>query len=248
MIKNFKRNDIQNTPFVATKPWVLTSFINQDLVIVEEKPQEIPVAQEFVDYEGGDELPILNRECNIALEQQDPNKTLYEEGKKIDGIFYPESDLKNNTGTFQRLVYNQIKNAFYNDWNNPTKMFGMENIDFQTSNIKKFLSDQFRVFTIPKNYFGEKMLENTILLVDNALDDNFQITDDGFGNIIAKQNLFSRVQEIRKFENRIDELASSSFCDSFYTDIESRQAGVTGSYYGSSNTSSYLLPTNCQPW
>lgn len=248
MIKNLKRSDIQNTPFVATKPWVLTSFLNQDLVIVEEKPQEIPVAQEFIDYEGGGELPILNRECNIALEQQDPDNVLYEEGQKREGIFYPEEDPKNNTGTFKRLVYTQIKNAFYNDWNDPTKIFGMENIDFQTSDVKKFLSDEFRVFTITKDYFGEKILENTVLLVDNALDDNFQIIDDGKGNVIAKQNLFSRVQEIRRFYNQITLSTTSSVCTSYYTNIETRQSGITGSYYGSSNTSSYLSPVNCQPW
>jgi hypothetical protein len=247
MLKNLKRSDIQNTPFVATKSWVLTSFINQDLVIVEEKPQEIPVAQEFIDYEGGDDLPILNRECNIALEQQTPDDVIYEEGQKQEGIFN-ETDPKNNTGTFRRLVHNQIKNAFYNDWNDPTKIFGMENIDFQTSNIKKFLSDEFRVFTITRDYFGEKMLENTILLVDNALDDNFTITDDGDGNIIAKENLFSRVQEVRKFNNRITNSITSSVCTYYYTNIESRQSGITGSYYGSSSTSSYLPPANCQPW
>lgn len=247
MIKNFKRSDIQNTPFVATKPWVLTSFQNQDLVLVEEKPQEIYVAQEFIDYEGGDNLPILNRECNIALEQQNPDSVLYDEGQKREGMF-SENDPKNNTGTFKRLIYTQIKNSFYNEWNNPTKMFGMENIDFQTSNIKKFLSNEFRVFTIPKNYFGEKMLENTIILVDNALDDNFQITDDGKGNIIAKENLFSRVQEVRRFYNRINASTTSSVCSFYYTNIDSRQSGITGSYYGSSNTSSYLSPVNCQPW
>lgn len=247
MIKNFKRSDIQNTPFVATKPWVLTSFQNQDLVIVEEKPQEIPVAQEFIDYEGGDGLPILNRECNIALEQQDPDNVLYEEGQKKDGMFY-ETDPKNNTGTFKRLIYTQVKNAFYNEWNDPTKIFGMENIDFQTSDTKKFLSDEFRVFSISKDYFGEKMLENTILLIDNALDDNFKITDDGKGNIIAKENLFSRVQEVRRFYNKVDSSITSSVCTYYYTNIESRQSGITGSYYGSSSTSSYLSPVNCLPW
>lgn len=247
MIKNFKRSDIQNTPFVATKPWVLTSFQNQDLVIVEEKPQEIPVAQEFIDYEGGGDLPILNRECNIALEQQDPDNILYEEGQKQEGMFY-ETDPKNNTGTYKRLIYTQIKNAFYNQRNDPTKIFGMENIDFQTSDTKKFLADEFRVFTIKRNYFGEKMLENTILLVDNALDDNFQIVDDGKGNIIAKENLFSRVQEIRYLSNLVEKVESNTHCDFLYTDIESRQSGITGSYYGSSSTSSYLSPVNCEPW
>lgn len=247
MIKNFKRSDIQNTPFVATKPWVLSSFQNQDLVIVEETPQEIPVAQEFIDYEGGDNLPILNRECNIALEQQDLDNILYEEGQKHDGMFN-ETDPRNNTGTYKRLIYTQVKNAFYNDWNDPTKMFGMENIDFQTSDIKKFLSDEFRVFTITRDYFGEKILENTVVLVDNSLDDNFQIVDDGKGNIVAKENLFSRIQEVRKFYNKITDSITSSVCTSYFTNIETRQSGITGSYYGSSSTSSYLSPVNCQPW
>lgn len=248
MIKNFKRSDIQNTPFVATKPWVLTSFQSQDLVIVEEKPSEIPVAQEFIDYEGGAEFPILNRECNIALEQQDPNKVLYEEGKKRDGLFYPETDPKNNTGTFKRLVYTQIKNAFYNNWNNPTKMFGMENIDFQLSETKKFLAEEFRVFTITKNYFGEKLLENSVMLIDNALDDNFQITDDGRGNIFAKNNLFSKVQEVKPANLNFMFKNTSSYCNNYYLNIESRQSGITGSYYGTTSTSSYYPAVNCQPW
>jgi hypothetical protein len=260
MIKNLKRSDIQNTPFVATKPWVLTSFQNDDLVIIEEIPQEIPVAQEFIDYEGGDDLPIINRECNIALEQQTPDQILYEEGEKINGLFNPDGDPKNNTGTFKRLVYNQVKNAFYNQWNDPTKIFGMENIDFHLSETQKFLSDKFRVFTISNKFFGEKMLENSILLVDNALDDNFRIVDDGKSNIFARENLFSKIQEVRKFYNKVNPSITSTFCDYYYQDISSRQAGTqggtsgtsgtsgTGGYYGTAGTHGYLPPINCQPW
>lgn len=36
MIKNFKRNDIQTTPFVATKPWVVSSFQNNNVLILEQ--------------------------------------------------------------------------------------------------------------------------------------------------------------------------------------------------------------------
>jgi hypothetical protein len=237
MIKNFKRSDIQTTPFVATKPWVLTSFLNQDGVLIE-GTDEVFVAEEFIDYEGGDDLPILNRECNIATEQQIDDRVLYEEGEKITGTFYPDSDPKNNTGTYKRLVYNQIKNAFYNNWQNPTKMFGMENIDFQLSDTKKFLSDNFRLFNVSKNFFGEKMLENSIVLVDNALDDNFKIVDDGNGNIIAKENLFSKIQEVRKFNNKINVDLTSDICDHYYTDINNRQ----------SKTDTNWSPTSCQPW
>jgi hypothetical protein len=248
MLKNFKRSDIQTTPFVATKPWVLTSFHNDDLVLTEttSSTAEIPLAEEFIDYEGGDDLPILNRECNIALEQQVDDKVLYEEGENVTGIFYPESDPKNNTGTYKRLLYNQVKNAFYNQWNDPTKMFGMENIDFQLSETKKFLADNFRLFNVSKDYFGEKLLENTVILVDNSLDDNFQIVDDGKGNILARENLFSRVQEVRHFYNLINPTVTSSYCDSYNSDIEARQAGVTGSY-GTASVE-FWPPTNCQPW
>jgi len=247
MLKNFKRSDILTTPFVATKPWVLTNFHNQDVILLEQSRSiEIPVAEEFIDYEGGDYLPILNRQCNIALEQQVDDTVLYEEGEKITGTFYPDSDPKNNTGTYKRLIYNQIKNAFYNTWNNPTKIFGMENIDFQLSETKKFLSDKFRLFNISQEQFGEKVLENSLVLVDNALDDNFEIVDDGKGNILAKENLFSRVQEVRRFFNSINLTTTSSYCTSYYTDIESRQ--TNSGPYGTAGTGSFLPPSNCQPW
>jgi hypothetical protein len=144
-------------------------------------------------------------------------------------------------------IYNQIKNSFYNTDNNPTQIFGMENIDFQLSQTKKFLADNFRVFNVPRELFGEKMLENSIILIDNSLDDNFEIVDDGNGNIVAKKNLFSRVQEVRKHYNDINPLNNTDFCQDLYTDIESRQAG-TGGPYGTSGTSGKLPSSNCQPW
>lgn len=253
MIKNFKRSDIQTTPFIAIKPWVLTSFHNQDLIIVEEKPVEIPVAEEFVDYEGGDDLPIINRECNIALEQQVDDKVLYEEGEKITGIFFPDAEPKNNTGTYKRLVYNQVKNAFYNSYNDPTKMFGMENVDFGLSKTKKFLTEYFRLFNISREQFGEKMLENSIVLVDNSLDDQFEIVDDGSGNIIAKENLFSRVQEVRSFTNSVAPTITNTVCDGYYTGLADRQAGEIGTSgivgaYGTAGTSGMWPPSGCLPW
>lgn len=262
MIKNFKRSDLQTTPFIATRPWVLTSFEKQDLLIIEEKPLEIPVAQEFIDYEGGDELPIINRECNIALEQQTSNNDIiYEEGQKIDGNFYPDADPKNINGSFKRLVYKQIQNSFYNKWNDPTKVFGNENIDFQLSKTQKFLTDEFRVFTISQKFFGEKILENSVVLIDNALDDNFEIVDDGHGNVMAKENLFSKVQEIRKFYNNVSPNETSNFCSYYSENIATRQAGLqggtsgdvgtsgTGGPYGTAGTSGdWGSIQNCQPW
>ena len=224
MLKSIHQSDIQVTPFVTTKPWVLTRFHNQDVLVTEPYSSSIyvipvPIAEEFIDYAGGDTFPLLSRECNIALEQQVDDTVLYEEGQKIEGTFYPESDPINNTGTYKRLVYNQIKNAFYNEYNDPTKIFGSENIDFQLSEIKKFLTDNFRVFNISKQQFGERMMENTIVLTDNTLDDNFEIIDDGNGNIFASPNLFGKVQEVRHFGNFINNTITSSYCDSYYSGI-----------------------------
>jgi len=202
MIKNFRRSDIQDTPFVATRNWVLGSFHTEDNLILEQSASigiEIPLALEFIDYGNGDNNPVVNSDCNLSLQKQPNDQASYEEGLKIGGTFYPGIDPVNPSGTFKRLVYSQIRNAFYNTYQNPTKMFGLENIDFQLSGIKKFLADRFRVFTIDRELFGEKMLENSVILIDNSLDDNFVITDDGQGNIIAKENLFSRVQEVRPF-------------------------------------------------
>lgn len=223
MIKNLKKSDVLTTPFVVTKPCILTALHNDDLLLVEEITASIYVAQEFIDYQGGENLPILNRECNIALEQQTRDEVLYEEGEYIQGTFDVNSDPKNNTGTYKRLIYHQIKNSFYNDYNNPTKMFGLENIDFQLDKVNKFLSTKFRVFTIPKDMFGEKMMEDSILLVDNSLDDNFTIEDDGYNNILAKENLFSRVQEVRQINNLVNLTGSNPTCDYYYTDIQNRQ-------------------------
>jgi hypothetical protein len=91
------------------------------------------------------------------------------------------------------------------------------------------------------------MLENSIILVDNSLDDNFEIVDDGCGNIVVKNNLFSRVQEVRPFYNLINTAVTNSYCDYYYTDIETRQAG-SGLPYGLLGTGSYLPPTGCLPW
>lgn len=215
MLKNFQYGDIQVTPFTAIKTWDLLNTHKDDLVLIEEPSREIFVAQDFIDYSNGLETPILNRECNIALEQQTPDVVLYEEGIKKDGFFYPDQEEQNINGSYKRLVHTQIKNAFYNTYQNPLQIFGLENIDLQSNKTQKFFSDYIRVFTIPRQIFGEKIIEGSISLVDNSLDDFYTITDDSCGNLIAKENLFSKVQEARHFNNILT-TGSNSYCV-FYT-------------------------------
>ena len=80
-------------------------------------------------------------------------------------------------------------------------MFGLENIDFGLGQTNRYLSDNFRIFNVPKYVFGEKILENSVKLIDNSIDDIVYINDDGHGNLIAGTNLFSKQQEIGNFDN-----------------------------------------------
>lgn len=210
MIKNINRKNILTTPFVAMKGWELTNVDSQEVVLTELTGSEEPVALEFMDYTTG--MPFVNRECNIALEQQSSDLAIPEAGVKGTGTFFPDREETNQkTNTFKRLVHTQTERAFYNDYRNPLKIFGIDNIDFPLSKIDRFISNEFLMFTIPRNVFGDRLTENTIRMYDTTFDDNLIITDDGDGNLIAGTRLFSRVQEVRPFGNSIS-TGSIVFC------------------------------------
>src|ERR1035441_10304950 len=135
MLKQLKKTDVMTSPFRATKAWELYNVQNPDQVILEQDSAsvvipETPIALDYVDYLTG--TPLLNRECDIALEQQTEDVAVYEEGINGNNArFDPNTAEKNlNTGTYKTLLYNQMYRAFYNNYLNPTKIFGMENIDF----------------------------------------------------------------------------------------------------------------------
>lgn len=209
MIKQLNKNDSILSPFVVVKQWALNNIDPDELVLSEATGSEEPVALEFIDYSSG--TPIVNRECNIALEQQSTDLTVPEEGASGSGTFYPETEEVNpKTSTYKRLLYSQVKGAFYNSYRNPTQIFGMDNIDFPLSKINHFLTDEFVMFTIPRDIFGEKIMEKSVALYDNNFDDNLIVQDDGFGNLIASHHLFSKIQEVGSFGNF--EGISGSYC------------------------------------
>jgi hypothetical protein len=213
MIKNINPQNILLTPFIALKDRELFNNESEDLVILEDTGSETPVALEFIDYSTDD--PFLNRACNIALEQQSSDLAIFQEGVSGSGTFYPDSEHQNRDHTYKRLIYSQIKSTFYNTYNNPLQIFGVEYIDFPLSKTFRDISDFIRVFTIPRNIFGERLTEKSIEFFDNSLDDNVIIVDDGYQNLTAGNNLFSKIQEVRKFGNIIIPGTSSFVC---YTD------------------------------
>lgn len=203
MIKQLGKNDTLLSPFITEKAWSLYNTNPEELILTETTGSEEPVALEYLDWTSGS--PILNRDCNIALEQQSTDLAIPEEGVSGSGKFFPSQEETNyKTGTYKRLLYDQIYRAFYNTYNNPLELFGMENIDFPLSNTNRFLGNEFVMFTIPRLIFGERLKEQSIYLYDQNLDDNIEIVDDGDGNLVATRNLFSKIQEVRNFGNIIE--------------------------------------------
>ena len=199
MIKHINHQNVSTTPFVASKARALYNIQNDDSVILEPDVylNGTTVSLDYVDYNYGD--PIINGDCNIALEQQGLDSIGYEEGITGSGTFNSASDAQNADGTYKSLVHRQIKNAFYNLYHNPTEIFGIEHIDFPLSKTLRNLSEQFRMFTIPRLIFGDKIQPKSVKFYDTLLDDNVEIFDDGYQNLIGGYNLFSKIQEVRIF-------------------------------------------------
>jgi hypothetical protein len=81
MIKRINSNNFLTTPFIAVKSWELFNIENDDVVLLEPFVSGSPipdtaVAQDYIDYYGPS--PILNRECDIALEQQPQDVLIYQ--------------------------------------------------------------------------------------------------------------------------------------------------------------------------
>lgn len=199
MIKHINHQNVSTTPFVASKTRVLSNVQNPDVVITEPDgyPPGTEIALDYIDYNYGD--PQWNRTCNLALEQQELDSLGYEEGITGSGQFDPDTDPQNSDGTYKSLVHQTIQNAFYNTYRNPTEIFGVEHIDFPLSKTQRNLSDKFRMFNLPRLQFGDKIHPKSVKFYDNLFDDNVAVFDDGYQNLIAGYNLFSRVQEVRAF-------------------------------------------------
>jgi hypothetical protein len=231
MLKSLNKNDTQVTPYIATKDWQLSNIDNSDLILSEAGN---PIIYEHVSLEPLTVSP--NDDCDIAREDQSLDLALFREGLKINGIFYPQLDPINVDGTYKRMVYTQIKTTFYNNYRDPTKMWGLEKIDFDSSETKKFLSDSIKILDIPTEIMGEKIIPNTVIITDNSIDDVHSITDDGNNNLFAGTNLFSKIQEIGDYKNTFIS-GSISFCNSYFDfNVPKNPYSLTASQVGNSLT------------
>ena len=213
MLKNLHLNDTQLKSFVVTKYKELSNVTNEDLILMEDSGSSgPPVGLEYIDYTP--DTPIVSSGCNISLEQQSTDVIIPKDGTKTSGLFYPNTEEVNLDGTYKRLIYSQIHNLFYNNYRDPSKMWGIENIDFDISKTKRFLSDGFILLDIPTNIFGEKLVKNSILIFDTNSDNNYTLTDDGNCNMFVMGNIFSRQQEVGFYSNSFV-TGSTGYCLSY---------------------------------
>lgn len=214
MLKPLHKSDTKSSPFIMTKDWNLSNTFN-DWVVLTEHSGGLPVAAEYAEYIDSELTISINSSCNVALEQQDGDKIRVRKGKKSSGIFYPDTEELNLDGTYKRIVHSQIRNMFYNSFRDPTQIWGLEYLDFENSQTKRFLGDGFVLYDVPTDVFGEKVLENSVVIYDRVSDDNYTIIDDGRGNLMAVRNLFSKKQELGEFSNEFLS-GSSGYCNGYF--------------------------------
>jgi hypothetical protein len=209
MIKNLNKDDIQVTPFISSKSWNLQNVDDSDLILWMSGSLSGSLSLIYIDYEDGTSSPITNSFCDLALQQQDSQIQIqYQRGIKNENTFFPStnqyyisaSNPLNNDGTYMGVVYNTNKKLFYNTYDNPTQLWGLENINLQDNT--RLLTDAMDVFSLKKNQFGEKIVPHSILIQDNLGEINYTIIDDGKTNLILSGSYFSNFQ-IATFESTL---------------------------------------------
>lgn len=209
MIKSLNRDDIQVTPFIAAKTWNLQNIDNEDLILWISGSQSGSLSHIYIDYEDGLSAPITNSYCSLALQQQDAQLTVkYQRGISGSATYFPENSVYynsgsqpiNDDGTFMGVVYTVNKHLFYNTYDNPTQIWGLENINLNSNT--RLLTNFMDVFTLSKNQFGEKILPNSVVIRDSLGEIDYTIIDDGNTNLILDGVYFSTFQKVT-FESTI---------------------------------------------
>lgn len=138
------------------------------------------------------DVPFTNSICNLCLEQSEDNFLTIEDGVKIEQFvkFNPNIEQQNLNDTYKRIIYDQINNLFYNDSKDPTKLLGLENLDTFLDGKSRVIYDRIKVVTIPQAYFGDKIMENSVEIIEDSSDQTYTVVDDGEGNLYVKENVF----------------------------------------------------------
>lgn len=201
MIKNLRRSDITIRPFNTFKRWRLGNINPEDVIITEDG---CPI---FTSYQTASS-PLLCADPEfsssaLSLEQQQVQKDFnVVEGQKIIGHFFesgsaeydPIDNPMNRDGSYKRLIYNSIKSSFYNEFNNPEYLFGVESIDFDARGAKKEkrkIQTRIRVGQLSTQLYGHKIQPKTVKIKDQSNpDETYFLEDDGYTNLFLSDVFF----------------------------------------------------------
>jgi len=205
MIKSLKRNDIRSTPFIANKSWDSQNQTFDNTINWQSGSQSGSLFLTFFDYEDGTQMSQISSAFSSAIsyQQQDDDFLRFRIGQEITGTTFYSTSSKyynqsanptNIDGTYQLLVYNTTKNMFYKETANPTQIFGLESLN--PIDVNRTLPKQIYVFNVPQNKFGEKVVPNSIEINHKLSDGNYTIIDDGNSNLIVKNTIFTKSEEL----------------------------------------------------
>jgi hypothetical protein len=274
MIKSLNKSDILVTPFEAKKNWEVDNLNPTDLILwMSQSIDPITgitssltgnISHIYIDYGDNNAgydpsvvYPITNSHCNLALQQQNTGYISYQKGVFNQDILYPtasfytassiyynsESNPRNIDLTYKNIIYTETEHLFYNTYNNFTKTFGMENADLTLTS--RVLTDTIDVFTIPRSKFGEKLIPNSIKIIDDSFDKKYTIVDDGNCNLIFSGSVFSTYEKNYLLNNLS---ASISTQNSSSISFGVVPLGTTGQFHVTSSTVNLTVSGGVAPY
>ena len=157
----------------------------------------------------------------IGLQQSDDDFITIREGTCVDSkvMFVPENEKQNIDGTYKRIIYNQAKNLFYTNYINPVTVMG-SNTQFDPSldGKNQILFKKLKTVSIPQAFIGEKIVENSVKIVEKNGIVDYTIIDDGNGNLYVKDRLFSVIVDDQHRHPLFDGDLISAESSSYYNE------------------------------
>lgn len=178
MIKQFTAGDITVRPFSTFKHWTLQSIDSAS----------VNAYGDSTYYNGRMEV---------------------NEGLKLSTPFYPSGSIYyvsanepiNSSGKYSRNIHSMTDAMFYKNVGEPIKLFGVEAYTQDTKTGKeevREIHDRIITATLKHNVYGEKVIPNTVKIVDDSsIHQTLKIYDDGYTNLYVTGSHFPSTAEIQ---------------------------------------------------
>lgn len=110
-------------------------------------------------------------------------------GKKYDGVFDADTDEKSGI-FYKRLIYNSIKNQYYNDTVVNSILSPGNRISYG-SDYERVLGDEIGVISLPQKYVGNEIKPGSVTIYDP--DVGGLLVDDGNSNLMSGSIVYGNV-------------------------------------------------------